>query len=93
MTKEHRRSVRRTIQHKSAILNDDGSILANCTMMDVSAHGAKIATLEKTEIPDEFVLLLAKGGKVRRKCKVAWRRQNEVGVKFVVTPQKTSRRI
>jgi hypothetical protein len=66
MAKENRRNVRRTLQHKIAILNSDGSILTSCTMTDVSALGAKITTQVKTEIPDEFVLLLAKGGKVRR---------------------------
>jgi PilZ domain len=91
MTKENRRNVRRTLQHKIAILNSDGSILASCTMTDVSALGAKITTQEKTEIPDEFVLLLAKGGEVRRQCKVVWRKENEFGVKFVVASEKTSR--
>ncbi len=88
MAKENRRTIRRALQHKAAILNGNGSILARCTVMDVSAQGAKIATQDVTEIPDEFVLLLAKGGTVRRQCKVAWRKENEVGVKFVMRSSK-----
>jgi PilZ domain len=88
MTKENRKSLRRTVQHNAAILNSDGSILGGCAMMDVSAQGAKLVVQGEIEIPDEFVLLLTRGGKVRRQCKVAWRKEDEIGVKFLGGPPK-----
>jgi hypothetical protein len=34
-------------------------------------------------LPAELVLSLAKDGKVRRHCELVWRKDNEVGVRFV----------
>lgn len=80
---EGRESKRRIFRHTAMILNGDKSIFGPCTMLDVSANGAKIKLQVKDELPDEFILLLSKGGEVSRRCKVAWRIGTEVGVQFV----------
>jgi hypothetical protein len=33
-------------------------------------------------VPDVFVLLLTRNGKIRRQCEVAWRADKKVGVRF-----------
>ena len=33
-------------------------------------------------LPDEFILVLAKRAKVHRRCRVVWRTEDEVGVRF-----------
>jgi hypothetical protein len=72
MSIENRKAIRRTIRHPALILNPDGSIFLPCTMIDVSATGAKIVLQEPAEVPDEFIVLLSKHASVRRKCKTSW---------------------
>jgi PilZ domain-containing protein len=82
MSKEARKSIRRVIRHAGAILSD-GSILSKCTVLDVSSSGAKIALQTPIEVPEKFILLMSKGGKVRRQCQVVRRSETEIGVQFV----------
>jgi hypothetical protein len=84
MGKEARKSQRRIVRHPAMILNSDGSIFGECKMLDVSANGAKIQLQLAGQVPDEFILLLSKSGKVRRRCKVSRRTETEIGVQFVV---------
>jgi PilZ domain len=86
--REARKSQRRLFRHPAMILNSDKSIFGQCTMLDVSANGAKIKLQVGDQVPDEFILLLSKGGKVSRQCKVSWRRETEIGVQFVVGSSK-----
>jgi len=53
-------------------------------MTDVSASGAKLVIVEEgINVPDLFVLTLARNAGVLRHCEVAWRRANSIGVCFV----------
>lgn len=88
MKKEARKSIRRIFRQPAMILNSDKSIIGPCTMLDVSANGAKIKLQVKDELPGEFILLLSKGGKVSRRCKVAWRTDTEIGVQFILGSSK-----
>ena len=51
-------------------------------MRDMSATGARMADLPQDEIPKDFLLSLSRDGKVRRKCKVVWRKDDQIGVLF-----------
>jgi hypothetical protein len=53
-------------------------------MKDVSASGAKLELLTPCEIPDEFTLRLSKFGNVHRDCRISWRTETVIGVRFVV---------
>jgi PilZ domain len=88
MTKEARKGRRRIVRHPAMILNSDKSIFGQCTMLDVSANGAKIKLQVGDQVPDKFILLLSKDGKVSRQCKVSWRKGTEIGVQFVVGSSK-----
>lgn len=90
MGREHRKSLRRVVCLPAAMLNGDESILGICTMLDVSAGGAKIKLRAATEVPNEFILLLSKNGKVRRRCRVSRRTETEIAVQFVVGSSKDS---
>jgi hypothetical protein len=52
-------------------------------MMDVSASGAKLIIDEGIDVPDLFVLALARNAAVRRNCEVVWRAATSIGVCFV----------
>jgi hypothetical protein len=56
-------------------------------MRDISDNGARL-TFDGhrgsaiDEIPSEFILSISKSGNVYRRCKLVWRRNNELGVHF-----------
>jgi hypothetical protein len=50
-------------------------------LSDISHIGARINT-DSDAIPDDFLLLLAKNGSARRRCRVIWRKPRELGAKF-----------
>ena len=60
----------------------DSGELCDCALSDVSERGARINVHDAETIPDNFMLLLAGNGAARRKCRVIWRKPQQVGVKF-----------
>jgi len=61
------------------IAQDFGTPLGKCIVKDISEHGAKITYSAVEELPNEFLLTM---GMNRQHCRVMWRHQNEVGVRF-----------
>jgi hypothetical protein len=84
MSTEKRRGVRRIIAHGAMILNPDGSVLSPCTIMDVSATGARLKLQMPGQVPDDFTLLLSRNAKVRRKCETVWQSDTAIGVRFII---------
>jgi hypothetical protein len=80
---EKRRARRQEVRWKGLIHDDHGSIIAQCIMTDVSASGAKLSIEPGINVPDCFVLTLARNGGVRRNCDVVWRASKSIGVCFV----------
>lgn len=60
----------------------DSGELCDCALSDVSDRGARINVHDSEIIPDNFLLLLAGIGAARRKCRVIWRKPQQLGVKF-----------
>ena len=56
-------------------------------MTDVSASGAKLIMEAGINVPDCFVLTLARNAGVRRDCDVVWRAAKSIGVRFVDAPR------
>ena len=54
-----------------------------CTLCDASQEGALLAVVEPDSVPDEFILTLSSDGAVRRRCRVAWRTENQICVEFL----------
>ena len=53
----------------------------DCSVRNLSAHGAMLQVPGLQGIPDTFVLELDAGA-VKRICKVKWRKEREIGVAF-----------
>lgn len=72
--------------HYSAwlVLADD--IQHGCAIADISETGARIDVENADALPDRFVLLLAGNGSPRRRCRVIWRQQHQIGVSFEQRP-------
>jgi hypothetical protein len=56
-----------------------------CIISDVWETGARLATEHIDLLPNEFDLAL--NADIMRKCQVVWRKENEVGVKFIPAPK------
>lgn len=60
----------------------EGAKRQPCMVLDVSPGGGRVRLLPGAFVPDNFTLLLTPCGKVRRACRVVWRRENQIGVEF-----------
>jgi hypothetical protein len=83
MGKERRRAPRRRVNAAGYLYTGDGRPLGACRMKDVSSGGARLSHSITGELPDQLFLSLSKDGAVRRRCEVAWRRENQLGVRFL----------
>jgi hypothetical protein len=59
-----------------------------CLLVDVSESGARLGFANPAAMPDEFALALADD--MARWCRVMWRNDRQVGVKFVPKPADAS---
>lgn len=83
MSKERRTAQRQRIHWNALIIDPSGSIVAQCLIDNVSASGAKLVLKQAVELPETFILVLSKGGGVRRQCELTWLSEKSVGVRFV----------
>jgi hypothetical protein len=83
---EKRRARRRDVCCKGLIHDLQGSVIASCLMTNASASGAKLLIETEVNVPDLFVLGLARNASVRRQCEVVWRAAKSIGVRFTVPP-------
>ena len=81
--RDQRGATRRDLTYPLAIeLPADGRLLA-CMMHDISSGGARLALREAGEVPDLFVLRLDTAGRAWLRCRLVWRRGNDLGVAFI----------
>ena len=84
---ELRNSARRHVNQPALMVRQDGSTIGQCTMLDVSAGGARLELDGQFSLPAEFMLQLSKfNPAMRRHCAVAWANEMQVGVQFLADP-------
>lgn len=88
MTVDRRSSPRQALGRDVLVCSEDGKPIAACHLYDVSATGARLGVTPRVlaKLPDEFILVLAKRAKVHRRCRVVWRGQDALGVRFSNRP-------
>jgi len=59
-----------------------GEALHGCVLTDISESGGRIDIDDSKPVPDRFTLLLALNGSAKRKCRVVWRKERQIGVTF-----------
>lgn len=79
---EQRRSMREYVRFPAWVDTGAGGALRDCTVLDVSEDGARIAISAPTELPDEFYLVLSRYG-ARRRCRLVWRSAKEAGLSYL----------
>jgi hypothetical protein len=87
VSEERRRTLRKAFSHPAGLFHPDGKPICECVMRDISATGARLQIdaprdTPLDDIPSEFILTISKSGNVYRRCKLVWRRNNELGVHF-----------
>ena len=70
----------RTLKKGTIALNDHRSTI-ECLIRNLSESGAQLKIASIIGIPDTFDLV--DGDKKIRHCRVAWKRETEIGVEFV----------
>lgn len=74
---EHRRHPRKDVRISAEITIGD-SVRYECTIMNISQGGAMLAIPAGCVLPDQFMLIPPS-----RLCRVAWRKEDRVGVAFL----------
>ena len=80
---DKRKNLRRSISYPAFI--DLGGDLApvRCTLCVASQEGAQLAVADPNSLPNEFILALSSDGAARRRCRVVWRADGQIGVEFM----------
>ena len=80
---DKRKKLRRSISYPAFI--DLGGDLApvRCTLCAASQEGAQLAVEDPNGLPNEFILALSSDGAARRRCRVVWRADGQIGVEFM----------
>lgn len=79
---DKRRNLRRAISYPAFLDLGDGVAPRECLICDVSKEGALLAVSDPKSLPDEFTLALSVDGAARRRCRIAWRSRDQIGVSF-----------
>jgi hypothetical protein len=82
MINDKRKDTRRPMQYTAWIALADNPTPQGCVLADVSESGARLDIENAESIPDEFVLLLSRRGVPKRKCRVIWRNERQLGGSF-----------
>ncbi len=83
---EQRQTPRQRVQCPAWIDLGDGSQVRSCTLWDVSEAGARISVEAPADVPREFFLVLSADGTVRRRCRVIWRSDEQIGARYLTAP-------
>ena len=82
---EEKRKHPRTEINEPAYVSAGGSVMS-CMVRNISVEGAAIDVENPAFVPPHFRLVMAKGSSVRE-CRIAWIKQNRIGVTFAKAPQ------
>jgi hypothetical protein len=84
MPREHRRNFR--VEWNSAgKIEAQGRTVCSCIVSNLSDGGANISHVQSALIPDFFILHVL-GLDKPRQCRVMWRADEELGIRFTDTP-------
>lgn len=78
---DNRDAQRQRILKGGKIVFNDGRSTIDCTVRNLSAGGARLRVPSVIGIPDAFELRISET--TTHQCTIAWRKPDELGVKFV----------
>jgi PilZ domain len=80
---EQRRSMREHVCFPAWTEISNGLQRRECTILDVSESGARIMVASSARIPREFWLVFSKDGARRRRCRMVWRSNDQLGLAYL----------
>jgi hypothetical protein len=84
---EEKRKHPRTEIDEPAYVSSGGSVM-RCVVRNISPEGAAIDVENPAFVPQRFRLVMAKDSSIVRECRVAWIKQNRIGLTFMeVAPE------
>jgi hypothetical protein len=83
---EQRQFPRHRVDSPAWVDFGDGALMRRCTLWDVSENGARIVIEEPADVPTEFLLILSADGTARRRCRIIWRSDNQIGALYLAAP-------
>ena len=81
---ENRLEPRKRVLMAGLVVVDDGTDVFPCTVLDVSATGARVRVAPERVLPGEFRLVVVRS-RTAHLARVMWRNQQLAGVKFTET--------
>jgi hypothetical protein len=78
-----KREARKSVRQSGWITLDGGFAARPCTVLDLSATGAKITVDDPQVVTAKARLAFSRDARSGRSCQVVWRRGKTLGVKFV----------
>lgn len=85
MRKDARKAVRSAFGKKVWIRFDDGFSVRECRLVDVSNGGIRIQVRAPYDVATHFSLLMTRDASPGRRCRVKWRRGQEIGAEYAGT--------
>jgi hypothetical protein len=79
---EEKRKHPRTDIEEPAYVSSGGSVM-RCVVRNISAEGAAIDVENPAFIPQQFRLVMAHDSSIVHECRIAWIKQNRIGLMFV----------
>jgi PilZ domain len=79
---EEKRKYPRTEINESAYVSSGGSVM-HCVVVNISPEGAAIDVENPAFVPHCFRLVMANDSSIVHECRVAWIKQNRIGLTFV----------
>jgi hypothetical protein len=80
MDERRRISRHRTLKSGKIVLQSGRSVV-DCTVRNMSSHGALLLVKSLVGIPEKFDLVLEASGQ-HHACRIAWRGEDRLGVEF-----------
>lgn len=81
MKKDYRTKPRRLMRYKAWIQTEPGADARACHLADISESGARLLIDDAQSMPNEIRLLVAERS-AGRACRVIWRSEGEIGLRF-----------
>lgn len=79
---EEKRKYPRTEIEKTAFVSSGGSVM-RCVVRNISREGAAIEVENPAFVPQYFRLVMAEDSSIVHDCRIAWIRQNRIGLMFI----------
>jgi len=80
---EQRHSLREQVNFSAWIAIGKGTVTLPCTVIDVSDDGARIELASPAGLPNDVYLFITKDGSRRRRCRITWRSETQIGVRYM----------